>query len=252
MQACLASAYFDPNVPIGSSSAVSNYLVNTIPPNGPTALRLALEGAFQGYIPDWEHLNPAKFVVPVVVAGGPPQAMDCPPNTLDAITAVASNPQRNAVNGNTHTRTFVIAFEIDTFNNTQPFDLIAQAGGTNRAFMIDGRPSAAQQFTNALEAIRRRSCMFRLPANAGDHFSLDVLTADNPTHPDVLFFVPDHRADSPGLGSACGRADHAFEMYRDPSDARMLIGCDQLCEELANGATVELLPECQTNPAVPR
>jgi hypothetical protein len=258
-QNCLPSSYFDANVPIGAPSAVSNSLIMLMGPigpnglnnpSGPTAMRVALDGALQAYIPDWERANRSQFVVPVVIAGGPPQGMDCSPNNPDAVAAVADYTLRDG-GTNSHTRTFVIAFEIDNPNNTQSFDLIAQHGGTNRAYVLDGRPSATQELTNSIEDIRRRSCMFQLPANAGEHYSFDILTVLNPTHGDVVYAVAERAPDSLGLGSACGRAQRDFEMYTDPSDNQRLIGCDRLCQEIAAGGTVRYLPECQTNPTAP-
>jgi hypothetical protein len=235
-QACTAGSYMAPNVAIGPVSNIVDFLPTAPGPAGITAMRIALNGALQDFIGNWDKSNTTKsFAVPVIVAGNPPQSGDCMPNTTNAIAAVADNTDVPAP-GNAHSRTFVVAFENDNGanNNGGPLDQIARAGGTNNAYDID--PDRPQQLGNALDDIRSRSCMFQLPPNSLDASLTLETPGDGSRHPDSIFNVM--------LRSRCGSTGHDLEVYKDPNDVTRVIGCDAMCKsyyELARaGASVQL------------
>src|SRR5215471_16814129 len=66
-----------PNMPIGAPDRVAGFLATSMGPGGPTAMRFALQGALQTFIPAWEEANQNQFVVPVIIAGNSPSDNDC-------------------------------------------------------------------------------------------------------------------------------------------------------------------------------
>lgn len=159
---CEVSDYSTPAVqlalPSQPAKVVSDVAGHEV--GGGTPTRPALEGAL-GYLSQWAERHPERKPVLVLATDGEPVGCDAnsPEDVADVAAGALAAP--NAI------RTFVIGVG----SSLVSLDLVARAGGTDHAFLVDTGGDVAKEFGDALDQIRgaTASCDFSIPkANAGD------------------------------------------------------------------------------------
>ncbi len=150
-------------------------------------------------------------------------------NSLDNVALVASN----AVNSDYPVKTFVIGVG----KELGALDEIADAGGTNKAVLVDTAGNADVQFLAALTQIRRDAldCSFAVP----DLESIQKTLAR-------VRFVPDDG--SPAIGvppvQTVNDCMNGVGWYFDnPTLPTKLTLCDATCDEVTRGKTGQLYVE---------
>ncbi|HEY5955074.1 MAG TPA: vWA domain-containing protein [Polyangiaceae bacterium] len=163
---CRPETYMTPDVaiaalPDNASNVVTS--LNNAAPIGETPTGAAITGACH-YARQWKSAHPEREIVILFVTDGEPKApVSCPNGagsccpTLDEATTAASD----CLAGEVGIRTYVLGVGPYLQNLTQ----IAQAGGTAKAYLVEGGDVAAQVLS-ALNTIRGDAaipCEFRLP-----------------------------------------------------------------------------------------
>jgi hypothetical protein len=170
---CQAGDYAAPAVEIATLGGAAAALGNAIggwSPGGATPTAPALQGALT-HAGAWAGANPTHTVVVVLATDGLPT--ECTPGDIPGIAQLAAQGAAGAP----AIKTFAIGvFSPDDIANGAPgnLDQIAAAGGTNQAFLVDTSQNVAQQFLDALDAIRgtKLACEFAVPP-AGSAGALD-------------------------------------------------------------------------------
>jgi hypothetical protein len=220
---CNATDYATPAVPMGVLPMVAQPIIDSLAANAPgggTPTHPALQGAMQ-YATQWAVQNPTHKVVVVLATDGEPQG--CTGNDIGTVSQVAqagaaANPQIN---------TYVIGV-----GNVQGLNQVAQAGGTNQAFIVQDA-NANQQFLQAMRQIRGQAlgCQFNIPKPMG-------------MLPDFTKVNVEHTPTSGGAGiiyhvesAADCRADTGGWYYeKDASGTPTAIkACPQSCQKLVDG-----------------
>ena len=136
-------------------------------------------------------------------------------------------------------------FEAGDTDGPQIVNELAQAGGTERAVLVDSSADVDQQFLDALRAIRngQLGCTFQLPSSS---VQLDYLTVNleyrNGTTSQTLPFV--------GNRAGCGAAPSGWHYdvdpkQRTPSEIQV---CPNVCTQIkaAASASVQMQIGCAT------
>jgi hypothetical protein len=190
---CDSAAYSTPAVeivPLETGSAAVLASLEAQMPDGDTPSGPALSGAI-AHAQDWASANPGHTVVAVLATDGLPT--ECLPNaqsfsgtasTQSLVEEVASIAQEGLF-GTPSVATFVIGvFSGGDTQAPENLRLIAQAGGTREAQIIDTAGNVTQQFLDALNAIRksRLACEFKIPENKtgkdNDYMAVNVEFTD--------------------------------------------------------------------------
>lgn len=178
---CRSDTYATPAAPIvelpgGSAALVS--VIEAAVPDGLTPTEPALKGAIQA-ASAYATANPEHQVIAVLATDGQPSHRDGPGSALacDAITQESAQQDLDALfevasSGQAaipSIATFVIGV-LGRDDQVGPLilDLIAQAGGTEQAFIVDTAGDVGAQFRAALNQIRsgRLSCELLVPEPA--------------------------------------------------------------------------------------
>jgi hypothetical protein len=199
---CDAPQYSAPAVAIatlpGAAGAVTSSLASKKPAGGtPTS------GALQGAVDQakqYATTNAGHAVMAVLVTDGLPS--EC--NTdMNAVAAIASG----ALAGSPSVKTFVIGVftQDEQAQAQQNLDQIANAGGTQKAFVITTNQNVEQQFLQALTALRGSAlpCEYNLPvpkSGTPDYGKVNVEYSSGGGAPTVLPNVKDASACSAGGG----------------------------------------------------
>jgi hypothetical protein len=156
---CDINAYATAAVPIaplpGNAGAITDSIA-AAQTGGRTPTRVALAGAID-YAKTWATQHPERKVIVVLQTDGEPNVCD---STLDAVVQVATD----GVAGTPSMQTYVIGVGKELGNLNQ----IAQAGGTNTAFIVDTSQDTTRQFIDAMTRIRASasvSCEFVIPTD---------------------------------------------------------------------------------------
>jgi hypothetical protein len=225
-------------LPAQTATIVSDLRAHEI--GGGTPTRPALEGAL-AYLDGWATLHPERKSVLVLATDGEP--VGCDPNTpQDAADLAAS-----ALSGPSQIRTFVIGVG----SSLVSLDLVAQAGGTDHAFLVDTGGDVAQEFADALDQIRGQaaSCDFIIPDASSGSEPID------PTKVNVSF-IPSGTSSparvpqvSKGDPRNCDRAGGWY--YDDPDAPTMIKLCEATCDSLSSGS-IQVEFGCDTVEQPPR
>jgi hypothetical protein len=207
---------------------------------GGTPTRPALEGALE-YLSQWASAHRERKPLLVLATDGEPDG--CDPNTPQDVADVAAR----ALSGANAIRTFVIGVG----SSLDSLDLVAQAGGTDHAFLVDTGGNVAKEFADALDQIRgaATSCDFVIPdvgsgATAIDPKKVNVSYVPNGTSsatrvPQIFMGDPANCDDSGGW------------YYDDPKAPKMIKLCDSTCQSLSSGS-IQLEFGCDTVEQPPR
>jgi hypothetical protein len=153
---CDPNYYANPRVPIAPLPGNAMAIQASLPlPFEGTATHPAMRGAIQ-HARAWANSHPDSKVVILLASDGLPN--DCS-STLQNVSDVA----REGVNGSPSIPTYVLGFGLDL----TPLEQIAQAGGTQKAFIVD--PNSGMALSQAMNAIRGAAlpCDYVLP-NGGN------------------------------------------------------------------------------------
>jgi hypothetical protein len=180
---------------------------------------------------------------PVLVLATDGEPTGCDPNSPQDIANLAAS----ALAGPRAIQTFVIGVG----RSLASLNLIAQGGGTERAFLVDTGGDVAKEFTAALDEIRGAvsSCDFSIPADGPEGKSV------NPSKVNVRFTA--QGASAPTLVSQtfgsdpanCGTAGGWY--YDNPQAPTMIKLCDVTCESLGAGS-IDVEFGCDTIVQPPR
>jgi hypothetical protein len=232
---CDVSRYATPVVPIGLASVVgqdvANAVVNTYP-GGLTPTLPALQGAIQ-YAESHQSATPNRATVVVLVTDGYPTQCQSPVSVTEISNAAAAG----AANG---IRTYVVGLAAG-FN----LDSIAQAGGTNTAFLLD-EGDITQTFLNTLLNISNNpiSCEYEIPlppdpSQQIDYTKVSIVytpstgTAQEIPHADTL--------------SDCSRSTAGGWYYDYNAAPTRILLCPCSCSAIAAG-TVQVRLGCTPRP----
>lgn len=173
---CDAAAYATPAVEIVPLSTGAESVLSSIEaqvPDGDTPSAPALRGAIT-HAQEWATANPGHTVVAVLATDGLPT--ECLPDSVSfsgtvptqALVEEVASIAQDGVFATTSVPTFVIGvFSAADTGAPENLRLIARAGGTREAQIIDTAGNVTQQFLEALNAIRksRLACEFQIPKN---------------------------------------------------------------------------------------
>lgn len=250
---CNVSDYAKPDVPIqllpGAAQAMIDSL-NRNNPSGGTPTHPALQGAMQ-YAMQHASTNGGRKTTVVLATDGAPN--DCS-STADNVAQVAATGLAN----NPSIQTFVVGI-----GNIANLNLIAQAGGTGQALIVDPA-NAGQQFLAAMNQIRGTitqtvtrtitrtevvplECEWVMPApqegQEQDPQKVNVRFTSGGTQ-QSLGMVPDQ--------AACATHQNGW-YYDQPTDPTKIIACPDACDAIkaATDARIDILVGCQTTIAPP-
>jgi hypothetical protein len=135
-------------------------------------------------------------------------------------------------------------FVIGVGNSLTSLNLIAQAGGTNMAYLVDTGANVGQSFTAALNQIRGSAtpCDFSIPSETaqGPVDPTRVNVSLTPKGGSMRVPVPMTQG---GLPSNCGTNGGWY--YDDPAAPKSIKLCDSTCQSL-QGGRVDLEFGCKT------
>ncbi|MBW2456526.1 MAG: VWA domain-containing protein [Deltaproteobacteria bacterium] len=229
--------YDEPDMPITElppAEPTFTAKINGASPDGDsTPSQPAMEGAVV-YATSWAQANPSHLTFIVFATDGDPT--NC---TYNSIQGTADAAQQ-AAGGNPPVKTFVIGVgsELGALNQ------VAQAGGTNQAYLVDTNQNVTQQFIDALNEIRAMGlCKFQIPVpqeGTPDYDKVNVSLVD-PNDPDNYVVVG--QVDN---ASSCHPQDGGW-YYDDPYDPKMIVLCPATCDEvMLSDWDVSVLLGCQT------
>lgn len=234
---CAASDYESPAVPVSIPSEPAA-LIDRIEQRGlagATPTRAALEGSYR-YLDGLAQQNPGRRVVTVLATDGDPTP--CEQGSLDPIGDVAALAAA-ALAGPSRIQTFVIGVGQSLANLNQ----VAEAGGTEQAFLTDTSADLATELTDALEAIRTSAtpCAYQIPDSSDrgliDPGRVNVRLGASGAETATIPMTPD--------GTAAGCGSEGGWYYDDPSAPRTVELCESTCSAAFN-ADVELQFGCET------
>ncbi|HYP88966.1 MAG TPA: vWA domain-containing protein, partial [Polyangiaceae bacterium] len=240
--ACEASDYSAPAVslaiPAQTATIVADIQAHEL--GGGTPTRPALEGALT-YLTDWATQHPERKSVLVLATDGEP--VDCDQNTPQD----AANVAASALSGPSQIRTFVIGVGSSLTN----LDLVAQAGGTDHAFLVDTGGDVAKDFADALDQIRgsAASCDFSIPSESSGSEAVDPKKVNVSYIPSGSTIPTRVLQTSQGDPSNCDSDGGWY--YDDPAAPTTIKLCDATCEALSTG-TIQVEFGCDTVERPPR
>lgn len=235
-QVCSFQAYGVPAVAISSlpenAGALQEQLAKQSPA-GETPTLPALQGAYE-FSKGWAKGNPERAVAVLLATDDEPNVCA---STLDKVEQVA----KNARSSDPPVATFVIGV-----GDLSKLDAVAAAGGTSKAFLVDGSgASTKEQFVKALGQIRDALvvCSFPLPAVPGQDLDLAkinvLLTPSGASEGEPIYKTSDL--------TSCS-ADNLEWYYEPPNAPTQVSLCPAACAALKAqaGAKVDLIFGCSS------
>lgn len=230
-EACDAAGYARPRVPIAPLPGNAQAVLGSLPANPSrfsTPSLPALQGAIE-HAKSWQTSHPDRKVVVLFVTDGEP-------NGCNSDIANVSAAAAQGFTGMPSIQTYVLGVGLTLTN----LNSIAQAGGTNQAFISDATSAAA--LTSALLAIRTAAlpCDYALPGADPTKVNLDF--TPNPNDPATTKRIPFLKD-----ASECA-ANPAGWYYDNPSAPTRLVLCTQTCSlfKQSPAANVNVLLGCPT------
>jgi hypothetical protein len=247
LASCNVDDYSTPTVPLAlppnAGPLISDLQAHQL--NGGTPTRPALEGAVK-YVNTWAAAHPDRKSVIVLATDGEPTG--CLPNSAQDVADVAAA----ALASTAAIQTFVIGVG----SSLQSLNLIAEAGGTKQAYLVEDT-NAASAFAEALEQIRGAAspCDFLIPTEG-------VQGKIDPTQVNVDF-TPTGSATpvliaqtSDGSAATCG--PEGGWHYDNPAAPQAIKLCPASCSLVnsggvqVSGGTVQVQFGCETVRQVPK
>ncbi len=248
---CAAGDYSTPSVSLGPLPAVQPALTSALSARtltGPTPTLPAMTGAITA-ARSWATANPSHKVIVVLATDGLPTVCGSAAFTLDsiqqAVGEVSDAASAGVVDG---IQTFVIGVfaSEDISTPQQNLDRIAIGGGTGNAFVVSTGGPVADEFLEALVAVRRQanSCEFSIP-DVGEPIDFDDLVVTITAPGDLT-----RRVDRVGGVSTCDPRLGGYYFDAPPTPTRdpgRVILCPATCDRFGSSRErpVELFVECQ-------
>ncbi len=237
---CQISAYETPAVNIATLPGVGPTIAASLDQqqmSGGTPTVKVMEGA-TAYTSDWAKKHPTHKSVIVLATDGMPDNV-CKgvtqglPNSLANVLAVTSA----AAKADPPVKTFVIGVgkDLDALNR------IAEAGGTEKAILVDTAKNADVAFLTALTQIRRSAlgCEFAVPPGDRVDKTQGQVRFVLDEGPEVTFVNVQSR-------EGCVRGNGWY--FDDPKAPKTLFFCDDTCTAVTQGKTGQLFVEFGCNP----
>jgi len=239
---CTADDYSKPAVqlalPAQTAAVIGDITGHRL--SGGTPTRPALDGALH-YLSQWATQHPERKPLLVLATDGEPSG--CTTNMPQDVADVAAL----ALKGPQAIRTFVIGVG----RSLVSLNLVAQAGGTDHAFLVDTGGDVAKEFADALDQIRgaASSCDFSIPSVGSGGETID------PTKVNVSYTATGStsptRVSQTFMGSA-SNCDVAGGWYYDnPAAPKTIKLCDATCQSLS-GSAIQVEFGCDTVVQPPR
>jgi len=244
---CDPASYAEPAEPIAPLPAAGPALLasleeQVIDPVNPTPTGPALSGALSA-AKAWAKAHPSHRVVAVLATDG--LANECSP--LD--TADLGRLAEDALSGKPSVSTFTIGvFPTAALAKGQfVLNTIAEAGGSEQAFVIDTSHDLTVEFRAALDAVRstQLACEFEIPEPAETeqiNYSQLNVNFKNGKKASTLLYVTDAAGCDPLAGGWYYDTDPEVE------DPTRIVVCPTTCAtfESASSAEVEIAVGCKT------
>jgi hypothetical protein len=237
-QSCMAN-YQTPEVEIGLLGGNAGAIGTAIQMHQPTAFTPtapALSGAV-AHMKEWASNHAGHVPVVVFVTDGYPT--ECDPMDITDVAQIAAT----AFNSEPKVRTFVVGFNLGPGGAN--LDQIAAAGGTNKAFLIDGGDIGAQ-FVDAMLGISNTplECKFDLPVGpAGQSLDTSLLAVTyTPTTTMVETQIPKLN----GLGDCALNAGNGW-YFDSPTKPTKIEVCPGTCSKFSAGI-VKTVVGCTSTP----
>lgn len=239
---CAVSDYAKPSVPLALPPAIAPVIsdIGGHTVGGGTPTRPAVEGALQ-YLSQWASAHPERKPLLVLATDGEPS--ECELNTPKDVADVAAT----ALAGPQAIRTFVIGVG----RSLVSLNLVAQAGGTDHAFLVDTGGDLTKEFADALDQIRgaATACEFSIPKASSGNEAVD------PTKLNVSYIAAGSttptRVPQTFMGSASNCDSSGGWYYDNPAAPTAIKLCDATCRSLS-GSTIQVEFGCDTLVKPPR
>jgi hypothetical protein len=249
---CIADDYARAAVPIATlpdNAVALLHSLNAESPKGATPTPVALAGALTLASAQARQQIDRRVIVVLATDGLPTQ---CFPSTIQSASqAISYTAQvaRRSLLAHPSILTYVIGvLAPDDPGSAANLKILAVAGGTKQAIIVDQQQDVSQQFLEALAKIRSGSlaCEYKLPAAPANQ-TLDFnlinveFTADDTTR-DLLYV---------GSEDACGKTALGWYYDVDPSSGESptkITVCTKTCDTLraASEATLQIRLGCAT------
>jgi hypothetical protein len=246
---CNVDAYATPAVPIGPLSTASTQIIPSLDAqqmSGGTPMVPMLKGALN-YARDWAKQNPTRKVVVVLATDGVPDntcLAGTLPNTLPNVVSVAAEGLTS--------KPAVATFVIGVGTELTSLDLIAQAGGTSAAFLVDPTKDLQQAFLTALNDIRRElACEYQIPPPPTGEITIDYDKVNVRYTRDGVVATLVNVKDKASCAAADDRGWY-YDVTPQPSvKPTKIILCDKTCKRVQQSDTgqVDVVLGCKTIPA---
>lgn len=251
---CESAAYATPAVPIAPLAESAEALIASIEsqaPDGDTPSGPALRGAIQ-HAREWAGSHPGHAVVTVLATDGLPS--ECLLNEqrfsgtvpvselVHEVAAIAAD----GAQGSPSVPTFVIGvFSPTDLAAPDNLRLIAEAGGTQTAQIVDASGDVTQQFLRALNAIRksRLACEYQIPApepgQTLDFLAVNVDLVDAGTSNPLYYVRTPDQCD--------GEGGWYYDDQTGRSPTKILV-CPSTCDRFQNAGegAVQIKLGCET------
>jgi len=236
---CEAVNYSAPAVPIGIGATRNDDIVASLSdrePEGLTPTGPALEGAL-AHARDWAVAHPERRAVAVLATDGFPT--ECDALEIDQVGAIA----QAGLDGTPSVQTYVIGVfaDAEATEAQENLNRIAEAGGTEEAFVVSTAGDVAAQFLESLNQIRDAvlSCDLEIP-DSDEGLDLDLIN--------VQLFDASGGTLLLNVGEASGCDEEASGWYYDTAGTPRVRLCPGACETVQEtpGVQVSLVIGCQT------
>ncbi|MCC6649150.1 MAG: VWA domain-containing protein [Polyangiaceae bacterium] len=236
---CEYADYATPKMTIATLPAAASQFtgeIGKVSPKGSTPTTPAIRGALT-YAHEWSTQHPDHLTLVVFATDGEPAGC-IKSNSVDLAAQSASQGWQS---WGIKTVVIGVGSELGALN------AIAQAGGTDKAVLVDVGGNVAKEFLDALNQLRSYvACKYQIPKPPGgqelDFGQVNVQVTSPGGQPMFLGQVPD--------AASCGTAGGWY--YDNPSAPTKILLCDATCAGVKQGQTpststkVEIVLGCMT------
>ncbi len=224
---CNVQAHSDAEVPVQVLPDAAPQLISALEgglPQGGTPTHLAIDGACV-YSNEWKQDNPSHKVVILLVTDGIPEH-SCSANIQRAVSAA-----EDCYDDGAGREVYVLGVVANNNNSLDQLNDIADAGGTDRAYLTDADDVAGSVLTalNAIRADAAIPCTMNVPEPTSgmvDYGKVNIGICDPNEETVHTFFVED--PDDCAFGAW---------YYDDVGDEPVVQLCDATCESVAAAGT---------------
>lgn len=236
---CDANSYVTPKVEIsdlpGAASAL-NAAISEQKPAGNTPTVASLTGAIQ-HAATWAKAHPGRRAAVVYSTDGYPKGCDAS-NTIAEAVKVAKSA---------YTGSGIQTYVLGMGQNLSSLNQIAEAGGTEQAYLIDTGKDAATQLADALNSIRSKAvvdCTFNIPPPPTGE-SLDYNKVN------VRFTSSSGQVTDALRDPSAAACTQGWQYSADKSQINL---CGDFCNSVKSdpGGSLQILFGCMTKIDIPR